>query len=170
MSKQIKLNAYDGFDRDVKELYGEVTIYGPYVRNSDSRSIVQIRFADRSSVTKLYAKVLLEIKEGRILSKDETVDHIDENPKNDCPSNLRLLTRPENSKRSSLQRIREPVNCVWCRMSFIPTKDQVKTRGQKRAGPFCGRSCAGKYSQKVQTTGETWSREKIEVKYFKETD
>lgn len=39
-----------------------------------------------------YSRYLMCVKEGRILSKNEEVDHIDNNKTNDDPSNLQIIT------------------------------------------------------------------------------
>lgn len=75
-------------------------IYGPYSRK-DGRRIVILYDGDRRSARQL-AKVRLEVALGRRLVGRETVDHVDEDFRNDDPSNLQLLSRSENSRKSSL--------------------------------------------------------------------
>ena len=78
-------------------------LYVPYQRNTDNRAIVILR----NTITKKqymlqYARLLLEIKINRKLIAPETVDHIDGNPLNDHIDNLQILTKKENSRKSSL--------------------------------------------------------------------
>lgn len=103
---------------EIRKLYGPFyKVYGPYVRKQDGRQIVRIQSPGHKT-TKLLAKVMLEIQHGRVLSKDETVDHIDENPLNDSFDNIQLLSLSENSRKSadgsSIKKYREetPVE-VW---------------------------------------------------------
>ena len=94
--KQRKIKPYAGFLADAKKLYGSsLVIHGPYVRNKDNRKFV-ILTVDGRKITKLYAKVKLEIKLGRLLSRDETVDHKDDDVTNDKFANLQLLSMLDN--------------------------------------------------------------------------
>ena len=87
------------FSERALSLYPEYQrVYGPYHRNSDNRMMVVFQGQD-SKTTRQYAKVILEIKLGRRLVGDETVDHIDDDFTNDDPSNLQVLTLEENAKK-----------------------------------------------------------------------
>lgn len=164
--KQERLEAREGFTEDVKALYGQdARVYGPYRRNSDGRAYVRIFFGE-GYTTKQYGKVLLEIKLNRILSKEETLDHIDGDVTNDLESNLQILSRPENTAKSVKKRRRSHVSCVMCSSLFVPSPNQVASKCQSKSGPFCSRSCSGKYSRRVQLTGETRARVVIPVEYF----
>lgn len=89
-------------NQKILELYPEYhTVHGPYVRKTDRRKIV-ILYAGTRRTTRLLAKVKLEIKIGRRLRGKETVDHKDEDPTNDCYSNLQVLSRAENASKSSI--------------------------------------------------------------------
>ena len=117
-----KCKAYKSFEKDFHKLYGaNLVVYGPYKRKQDGRRIVVIYDGTRRT-TKLYAKVKLEIKIGHILSKDETVDHIDKNPFNDKFSNLRMLSREKNARRSALNN----KNCLGYKQS-----EEQKRNGEK---------------------------------------
>lgn len=66
-----------------------------YISNEGRRIITFIK--DKKSVAGMaYARYLMSVKLGRFLSKDETVDHIDENKLNDKIENLQILSREEN--------------------------------------------------------------------------
>ncbi|HZO14120.1 MAG TPA: HNH endonuclease [Polyangiaceae bacterium] len=43
-------------------------------------------------------RVLVEIRLGRLLKSTELVHHIDENPQNDEPANLEVMTRSEHAR------------------------------------------------------------------------
>ena len=155
---------YKNFYRDVKRLYGKhVTIYGPYYRRRDNRRIVVLHNRSiKFRTTKLYAKIKLEIKLGRILGKNDTVDHIDENPLNDKFDNLALLSLAENIKRSVIRLKAQHVKCAWCKEKFKIRGDQ-RNKSKKKAGPFCSRRCSGKYGAHVQNGGQKQKRTKIKT-------
>lgn len=71
-------------------------IYGPYLRK-DGRQHVVIKYADGTLQTKSYPRLLLEERLGRLLTEDETVDHIDGNFTNNSYENLRILSRSQNA-------------------------------------------------------------------------
>ena len=76
-------------------------VYGPYVRKDNQRKMLVLCDIDKKNcITPLLARVRLEIKLGRRLTGDETVDHHDEDRTNDDPDNLRLLPKGENSRKS----------------------------------------------------------------------
>ena len=87
----------------VQELYpGCKKIYGPHIRKSDSRAIMTLVGDEGLKYSAQLAKLRLEIKIGRILTIDETVDHVDEDRTNDHYDNLQLLSRSENCTKSAL--------------------------------------------------------------------
>lgn len=158
--KQRRKKAYAGFGKAMLNLYGPHTLYGPYIRNEDGRAIVVIRRKGKST-TKLYAKCKLEIKLGRKLQKEETVDHKDGNIQNDRFYNLTLLSRPANAYKSAWKRVSVRVKCPQCGARFATRRRP----GDTRAGPFCSKSCAGAYGKKVQCTGITIKKTKLKVEY-----
>lgn len=91
---------------DLKEelslIYGEdVAVWGPYPCR-DGRQRIDIKpKSSKHSTTHQLARVLMEIKLGRRLSGNETVDHIDNDKTNDSSENLQVLTRAENAKKSA---------------------------------------------------------------------
>lgn len=95
----------ENFIKTINKLYPEYKIYGPYPRKSDGRMQLVLS-KGKLKITKLYAKFLMEAFLGRILSKEETIDHINENPLDDRIENLQILTRSENARKSSKGAIR----------------------------------------------------------------
>ncbi len=166
MTKQRKCKPYKEFYRDTRRLYGaEARIYGPYVRNSDGRRIVVI-YTRKSRTTKLYAKVKLEIKLGRRLSRFETVDHDDGDSRNDKFSNLSLLSLSANSSKAAIRRTIRKVRCLMCGSPFIPTRNQIGPRASTKAGPFCSRTCSGSYGKSIQSGAAPANRKKIQVERY----
>lgn len=94
------MRPYKNFYKDASVLYPGNTVYGPYTRKSDGRRIVVI-YDGVNRTGKLYAKVKLEIKLGRRLSRYEEVDHVDEDFTNDRFSNLQLLSPTANRSKSA---------------------------------------------------------------------
>lgn len=128
-------------------MYGEEwNAYGPYISNQDGRARI-VLYDGKKRKTRQYAKILIEIKLGRLLNDTETVDHIDEDKTNDDVDNLQILTKEENSFKSSIKVLYPIVNCVWCNKSFRLRKDQLK----KSSGPFCGKTCTGKFGSSVRS-------------------
>lgn len=101
-----------------------------------------------------YPKYLMECHLGRYLEEWETVDHIDEDFTNDDINNLRVISRLDNIARSVKRNHDVEMVCPECEVKFtIPGNklNDVKHNSKKgKSGPFCGKSCAGKYSQKIQ--------------------
>lgn len=86
---------------EIQKLYGsDSKVYGPYTRKQDGRQIIRIKSPDLNT-TKLLSKCMLEIQHGRVLSKEDTVDHINNDPLHDSFDNIQLLTRNENSRKSA---------------------------------------------------------------------
>lgn len=97
--------------------------------------------------TILYSKYLMSIKECRILSKEEEVDHIDGNKLNDNISNLEIVTRNINLIRSINRNygMLTNFNCAVCGKSFTLSKSRsYLSKGQ--LNKYCSRSCAGQVS------------------------
>lgn len=95
-----KKKAYPRFESDLQKLYPKSVVYGPYIRKQDGRAMCVLVTASGKKLTKLYAKFKLEIKLGRKLTRNDCVDHKDEDKTNDKFSNLQLLTRTDNAKKS----------------------------------------------------------------------
>lgn len=144
-------------------------VLGPYVRK-DGRMHVLIYLFDGTKMTRSYPKYLMEIELKRELDPDlETVDHIDRNFNNNDLSNLQILTRKDNASKSALRVLDTPVECLWCSTSFYLSKSQAKNRKSGKSGPFCSKSCCGKYGKSIQT-GSSKLENNIEVVYYRLDD
>ena len=125
-------------------------IYGPYLRK-DNRKHICILHDDGRRQTKSYPRYLKEIILGRELEPHETVDHINNDFADDSPGNLQILTRSENAKKEFTRPHRKrkllTFECPVCGMLATRPLDQVKHNlKSNKNGPFCGRSCAGRFS------------------------
>lgn len=126
--------------------------YGPYKRPSDGRSISIVVDDEGNRRTVSYPKRIMEKHLGRILDKDqETVDHIDGNIDNNNLDNLRVVPRAEHSGDDTRRVKPVELTCKWCQKKFERSPRLVRDKASKnKAGPFCSRMCAGKYSRNLQ--------------------
>lgn len=93
--KTAKQTLTDVFPKLQKLYPGIRKVPNPYIVNG--RIIIQINYDDgRPRKCTAYARVLLEVKLGRILIGDETCDHIDGNSLNDSLDNLQMLSLKDN--------------------------------------------------------------------------
>ena len=142
-------------------------IWGPYERK-DGRRQVDVEYDNGKRKSMLFSRFLMESKLGRELSDSETVDHIDGNKYNDSIDNLQVLSRSQNASKDAVRVVPVIVKCSWCFVDFTLTRNQRKS--SSRAGPFCSRSCSGKYG-KAKQMGDVgkMSRTDFTVSYFKES-
>lgn len=127
------------------------TIYGPYKRR-DSRQIVIVVDRKGKKRTVSYPKWLMELQLGRQLDPDlETIDHIDSDIDNNNLSNLRIVPRDQHSADDTRRVKPVKFECAWCEKEFERSPRLVRDKAKKnKAGPFCSRKCAGKYSRMLQ--------------------
>ncbi len=80
--------------------------------------------------------------------------HIDKNPLNNEITNLQVLTKSEHVKLDVKRLVPVVFSCPLCNNSFSLHGNKLSNaksnRLRNRAGPFCSRKCAGKYSAAVQ--------------------
>lgn len=127
------------------------TVYGPYSRKN-SRQIVIVVDNKKNRKTVSYPKWILECQLGRPLDQDlETVDHIDSDFLNNELDNLRIMPRKEHSAEDTRRVKNVKFNCAWCQKEFERSPRLIRDKAKKnKAGPFCNRICAGKYSRMLQ--------------------
>ena len=119
-------------------LYPEFhTVYGPYYRKEDNRSILIFYDGVRRSA-KQYAKIKLEIKLGRKLTKNEEVDHIDGNVQNDRFSNLQALSSFANKSKAAKKYTEKDFigKCPHCSKVFIKKDIRIT---------FCSKRCSSSF-------------------------
>lgn len=150
--------------RAITQLYPNCVVYGPYVNSKDGRRRIVI-FDGVRRIAKQYAKLKMEVRLGCILSKDETVDHIDRDFLNDKYKNLQILDKLPHARKDALRRKSKSVKCVWCGTRFILSKHQVNTRSKSNAGPFCSRSCTGSYGASLQGGANKLKRKTVKITY-----
>ncbi len=145
-------------------------VHGPYKRR-DGRQIVIVVERNNKRRTVSYPKWLMECQLGRKLDPDkETVDHIDSNFNNNDLSNLRLVPREEHSSNDTRRVKHVEFECAWCDKKFERSPRLVRDKAKKnKAGPFCSRPCAGKYSRMLQLKmiDKFDSQKAVDSEYYK---
>lgn len=107
------------------------TLYVLYHKR-EGRNMAQL-VSKEHRTTMSYARYLYSVKEGRMLSKLEQVDHIDNDKTNDAVENLRILTARENSiKQGMLMRksIHGSLSCYrYCKCNKCKLGKSLYSRG-----------------------------------------
>lgn len=129
----------------------DFVVHGPYKRK-DGRQIVIVIDNNGKRRTVSYPKWLMELQLGRKLDPNlETVDHIDSNIDNNNLENLRLVPRDEHSADDTRRVKNVTFDCAWCNKEFERSPRLIRDKSKKnKAGPFCSRPCAGRYSRMLQ--------------------
>jgi hypothetical protein len=122
----------------------------------------------KDRTTLAYARYLMCVKEERILEKDETVDHIDDDKTNDNIYNLQILSRKDNHKKYTDKLLAKYVvlECPNCKKIF---EKRANDANVLNGGVFtsCCRRCCGIIRQKLQM-GEVFDFSSNVVKtYYK---
>jgi hypothetical protein len=151
--------------------YGDnFKVHGPYKRQ-DGRQIVVIIDNNGKRRTVSYPKWLMEMQVGRQLDPNtETVDHIDSNFDNNNLDNLKIMPREEHSSEDTRRVKPVSFECAWCNKEFERSPRLVRDKSKKnKAGPFCSRPCAGRYSRKLQLKliDKMSPQPMVESEYFK---
>jgi len=87
--------------QEIKNLHPEYLDIGTPAYMSPNRICFSIKLVNGKRKSVQYARILLELKLGRVLTQDETVDHIDFDSTNNSFENLQLLSRIENARKGS---------------------------------------------------------------------
>lgn len=130
-----------------------VKMYGPYTRKQDKRKHFVLIYANGDKGSLSYPKWLMEQHLGRLLEDWETVDHINNDETDDRIENLQILSLTNNILKQAALKPREMYSfiCPVCKKTAIKEMHFVR-HNLKRSpyGPFCGRSCAGKFNAQKQ--------------------
>ncbi len=135
-------------------MYKEYEVYGPYTRKDGRQHVILIHKTDKTRITVSYPKFLMEQHLGRKLTTEETVDHIDRDFTNNSLLNLQVLDRAEHSLLDVRRLNTLSFICPMCAKEFTLEGQKlsraISNNKKKVAGPFCGKSCAGKYGYAIQ--------------------
>lgn len=144
---------FNPFDKEIRK------VYGPYERldkrRNEIRRQIVIKFEDGTTSSMSYARWLMTQHLQRRLLPSEEVDHIDKNQLNDSIESYQILDgtshRDLDTKRVQLIEI----ICVRCGKPALKSARYLESNAkQHKAGPFCSKSCAGKYGAAVQNGQE----------------
>jgi hypothetical protein len=110
-----------------------------------------VKYADGSRKTVLQHREVMEEHIGRQLKSWEVVHHKDEDKRNNSLENREITTRYDHAShhRPGVEYVE--LECALCEQQF--TKEARNERRRIKLGkdgPFCGKSCAGKYSRSKQ--------------------
>jgi uncharacterized C2H2 Zn-finger protein len=146
-------------------VYENCKIYGPYTRKQDGRKHVVVIYPDGKHGSVSYPKFLTEKRLGRYLEDNETVDHLDTDINNNAPENLVVKERKAHIIEDVKRCAEQTFKCPQCGIQFSRSGKKlhwvISARNNKdKAGPFCSRSCAGKYGKEIQMA----TRKPLEVK------
>lgn len=148
-------------------------VHGPYTR-PDGRKIVIVVENNGKRRTVSYPKWLLEMQLGRKLDPDqETVQHLDGDHQNNDKNNLKLMPRDEHSAQDTRRVKNLNFDCAWCDTNFERSPRLIRDKAKKnKAGPFCSRSCAGKYSRMLQLKliDKLSPQQHVESEYYNKRD
>ncbi len=147
-----------------------VKVHGPY-RRADGRQIVIVIDDDGTRRTVSYPKWLMELQLGRPLHpNEETVDHIDSDFENNDILNLRIVPRHQHSEQDTRRVKLVKFKCALCKNEFERSPRLIRDKARKnKAGPFCSRKCAGKYSRMLQLKliDKFDSQQAVDSEYYK---
>ena len=105
---------------------------------------------DGSKTSISYPKYLL-IQNGIDVPSGYDVHHKNHDKTDDRLENLEIICHRQHTKNHVVVAEYVEFVCPECGIKAKKRADRVRhNRKQNKAGPFCGRSCAGKYSQKIQ--------------------
>ena len=123
-------------------------VYGPY-KERRGRKIVVVVYPDGSKETISYPKYLVEKALRKKLDRDlGTVDHIDGNFDNNNLSNLKIVPRKEHSAMDTRRVKLVEYKCLMCGKKFERSPRLIRDKAKKgKSGPYCSKSCAGKYAR-----------------------
>lgn len=123
---------------------------GAYLNvNSENRRTVMLvpKMGRKTSMS--YARYLMCCHLNRILTKEEQVDHKDEDKTNDDIDNLQILTISQNNKKTILMNGRSAktitLTCPQCYNVFTRSARHLKPKLNAGKQPCCSKECAGKY-------------------------
>ena len=113
------------------------------------RKRVDLVNSEKDRTTIAYARYLMCVKLGYLLSAEYEVDHVDRDCSNDDITNLQILTKEEHliktAKEATTGRNTRILVCECCGKSFEREVRQIVNKRQ-----FCSHSCNGKMSENLK--------------------
>jgi len=130
--------------------FTDYTVYKVFHKKQGRYYAQLINKLDKTRTTITYAKYLLSIKLGRILSREEEVDHKDNNKLNDDIDNLHILSTEDNKQKwiDDPNRKRHRImklTCRYCEVEFEREERQVLFK--KSSNYFCSKEHSREWSK-----------------------
>lgn len=130
---------------------GSWSTFGNYIAR-------KVGLSDGRNVTEYQHRFVMERKLGRKLLSTEHVHHKDGDTHNNRLSNLEIVTASEHAKEHAKERPPEMVEavCAECGTTFQRKARWVRNNQGKqgKAGPFCGKRCAGARNARLRVRHE----------------
>ena len=131
---------------ELQEPFKSLWRNGYLVINPENRRNVCLVNSEQNRTTISYARYLICVKLGYILSSEFEVDHIDDDKTNDDIGNLQVLTSEENKLKEQFRYIEnEQVHygftCPICNINFLKDKSRSYEYISKGKQPTCSREC-----------------------------
>lgn len=152
----------------LEEPYKSIYKRGYLRLNNQGRQVVDLVIDNDNRTTTSYARYLMSVKLGYIVSDDFEVDHIDNDKTNDDINNLQLLSPLENKIKDTEYR---DIFCDCCGKVFSLSIGEVNKRMNSGTSKiFCSRSCNGKfYLNKTNNIAKALSeQDKEKIKLFRQ--
>ena len=145
--------------------YTEKYTSGYLVSSQGRNTIVLYDSITKTRSSTAYARYLMSINIGRILTSDEEVDHINNIKNDDRIENLQILSHKDNNiKRvveTTIGKKYAKLLCPICSIEFIKAYNQIS----HKETVTCSRSCGGKISHMKDV-----SNRKIVLEVFYSTE
>lgn len=126
--------------------FKEVWRKGYLRKGKDGRKRVDLVSWPHARTTVSYARYLLSVKLGRLLTENEEADHIDQDKTNDSLENLQVLTIDEHKAKTKEEL--SGLTMVACTCPFCGAEFERRLGQTGRyKNTFCSRSCNVKFSQ-----------------------
>jgi len=110
-----------------------------------------VKYNDGSKKTVLQHRELMEEHLGRKLDSIELIHHKDGDKRNNIIANLELTNKKKhiNIHRKKTEWV--TIQCILCKRPFKVEARVARWRKRRqKAGPFCGKSCVGKWVRQNQ--------------------
>jgi hypothetical protein len=176
ISKEEKLickNEIEFYLMENRNVYQKLKRYNIYKTN-EGRLYIILYFPNKKTLRRSYPKFLMELYLNKYLNKNNTIHHKDKDFLNNKIDNLEVIERAQHAKQDVVRNRPMSFICPECEKKFIlegrKLHDADGNRQKGKAGPFCSRSCAGKYCQKVQMGMKPLDVKLIKLEKFRLSD